>query len=111
MRRRFDNFEDIWLQSGTRARASWHNSISKPPVLLVVAEYPRVMRIMLTGQATAETAIRAVNEGKVYHFFTKPCDEVKLALTIRKALEEKDRLEEDHALPDSPQASHTQASI
>ena len=77
----------------------------------IANNYPRVMRIVLTGHATAETAIRAVNEGKVYHFFTKPCDDVKLALTIRRALEEKDQLKEDHALPDSPQRSHTQASI
>ena len=49
--------------------------------------YPDVMRIVLTGHATAETAIRAINEGGVFRFFTKPCDEVQLALTIREALE------------------------
>ena len=68
-----------------------------------VDNYPHVMRIVLTGRATAETAIRAVNDGKVYHFFTKPCDEVELALTIRRALEQKDQLEHDHTLLDSPQ--------
>ena len=64
--------------------------ISGSDLLAWVAEnYPDVMRIVLTGHATAETAIRAINEGDVYHFFTKPCDEVELALTIRKALEQK----------------------
>ena len=53
------------------------------------------MRIVLTGHATTETAIRAINEGDVYHFFTKPCDEVQLALTIRKALEQKDLFAEN----------------
>ncbi len=52
-------------------------------------ECPEVVRIVLTGHATAATAIRAINEGAVYRFFTKPCDEVELALAIRKALEEK----------------------
>ena len=76
----------------------------------VANNYPHVMRIVLTGHATAKTAIRAVNEGKVYHFFTKPCDEIELALTIRRALEEKDELEQGHTLPDSPQCSHAKMS-
>lgn len=60
--------------------------------------YPDVVRIVLTGRATAETAIRAINEGAVYHFFRKPCDEVHLAVTIRKALEHKDLLAENRRL-------------
>ena len=57
---------------------------------------PDVMRIMLTGHPTVETLIRAINKGAVYQFFTKPCDPVLLALTIRKALERKALLVEDH---------------
>jgi DNA-binding NtrC family response regulator len=60
--------------------------------------YPDVVRIVLTGRATAETAIRAINEGAVYHFFRKPCDVVQLAITIRKALEHKDLLAENRRL-------------
>lgn len=53
----------------------------------VTANFPDVARIMLTGHATMATAIRAINEGAVYQFFTKPCDDVQLAIAIRKALE------------------------
>lgn len=53
----------------------------------VTANFPDVVRIMLTGHATMATAIRAINEGAVYQFFTKPCDDVQLAIAIRKALE------------------------
>lgn len=67
--------------------------------------YPDVMRIVLTGHATTETAIRAINEGDVYHFFTKPCDEVKLALTIREALEQKEHAKQNRTLLDLPQRS------
>ncbi len=35
-------------------------------------------------------ALRALNEGKVYHFFTKPCNEIDLAIVIRHALTQKD---------------------
>jgi len=68
-------------------------------LLAWIAEHcPEVMRIVLTGHATAETAIRAINEGAVYHFFTKPCDPVQLAVVIRKALEHKELLEENQRL-------------
>ena len=53
----------------------------------VAKNCPEVARIVLTGHPTAETAIRAINEGVVYQFFTKPCDPVKLAIAISKALE------------------------
>jgi two-component system probable response regulator PhcQ len=59
----------------------------------VADEFPNVVRIILTGHATVPTAIRAINDVKVQHFFTKPCNEVDLALAIRKALQEKDRRE------------------
>jgi DNA-binding NtrC family response regulator len=62
-------------------------------LLAWVAEHcPEVVRIMLTGQATAATAIRAINAGAVYHFFTKPVSHAHLAITIRRALEHKDLL-------------------
>jgi len=57
---------------------------------------PQVTRIVLTGHATTDTAIRAINEGLVYRFFTKPCNEVELAVTIRKAIEDRDSLVENH---------------
>jgi DNA-binding NtrC family response regulator len=56
----------------------------------VAEHYPDVIRIMLTGQPSVESAIRAINEGAVYQFFTKPCNPVDLAIAIRKALEHAD---------------------
>jgi two-component system repressor protein LuxO len=64
----------------------------------VAKQYPDVMRIVLTGCADTEIAIRAINEGAVLHFFRKPCDEVQLAIAIRKALEHKDMLRENRRL-------------
>jgi len=62
---------------------------------------PEVVRIVLTGHATVETAIRAINEAGVYHFFTKPCNEFELAVVIHKALEQKDRLRRERELLES----------
>jgi DNA-binding NtrC family response regulator len=57
---------------------------------IVSQRYPDTVRIILTGNATLETAIRAINEGKIYRFLTKPCNELDLATTIRQALQLKD---------------------
>ncbi|MGW8257949.1 MAG: response regulator [Thermoguttaceae bacterium] len=63
-----------------------------------VENVPDTIRIMLTGNVSASIAIRAINEGKVYHFFTKPCDDVQLAITIRKAIEHRTLLTENYRL-------------
>ena len=57
---------------------------------IVAREYPETIRIMLSGQASLETAIRAINEGEIYRFLLKPCNEIDLALSIRQALEQKE---------------------
>ncbi len=59
---------------------------------------PETVRIVLTGHATAAAAIRAINEGGVFHFLTKPCHDVELALTIRRGLEWRDRRRETAAV-------------
>lgn len=66
----------------------------------VAKNYPDIVRIVLTGCATVETTIRAINEGAVFQFFTKPCNDGHLAVAIRKALEHKTRMQENSHLVD-----------
>lgn len=73
----------------------------------VAERYPEVIGILLTGQATMDTVVRAINEGRVYYFFTKPCDVVQLALTIRKALEHKRLVDEHRRLVQLSDRGHT----
>jgi DNA-binding NtrC family response regulator len=54
--------------------------------------YPETVRILLTGHSSLDVAIRAINEGEVYRFFTKPCNPVELAVTIRQALQQRELL-------------------
>ena len=54
--------------------------------------HPGVYRIMLTGKGDLDVALKAINEGHVYRFFTKPCRIEELALAIRQALNEKELL-------------------
>ncbi|MCH9650490.1 MAG: response regulator [Deltaproteobacteria bacterium] len=48
--------------------------------------YPDSVRIVLTGHATLEAAVRAINEGEVYRFLAKPCRAMDLAQTIQEGL-------------------------
>jgi len=50
---------------------------------------PSVIRIMLTGNADLDMAIRAINEGEIYRFLVKPWDNNELVRVVRLALEER----------------------
>jgi len=75
---------------------------------LVCKKYPDTIRMMLTGQLSMATAINAINEGEVYRFFIKPCNEQELAYAIRQALKQKELMIEAKRLLE---ASKQQASV
>ncbi len=52
--------------------------------------FPETVRIMLTGQATLDAAMKAVNEGEIYRFFAKPWNDMEVRLSIRSAIEKHD---------------------
>ncbi len=60
--------------------------------------HPDIMKIMLTGQASADAVGRAVNQARLYRYISKPWEPQDLALTTKEALRRyfKDR-ELDHA--------------
>jgi DNA-binding NtrC family response regulator len=65
---------------------------------IVRKKFPDTIRIILTGHASLEAAIRAINEGEIYRFFTKPCNLVDLAVTVRQALKHKALMKESQRL-------------
>ena len=65
---------------------------------IVREKYPDTIRIILTGHASLESAIRAINEGEVYRFFVKPCNMVDLSTTIRHAIQHQELLKENKRL-------------
>lgn len=65
---------------------------------LVRERYPTTIRFLLTGHASVEATMRAVNSGEIYRFFTKPWNDVELKLAIRTALEKFDLEEENRRL-------------
>ena len=65
---------------------------------LVKERYPETVRIMLTGHASVEATMRAVNRGEIYRFFTKPWNDTDLILALRSALEKYDLEQENRRL-------------
>ena len=54
---------------------------------LVLPDHPEIIRIVLTGYTDVESVIRAINEGRVHQYVTKPWDPRELRLIIDKGLE------------------------
>jgi two-component system, probable response regulator PhcQ len=62
--------------------------------------FPAVIRIMLTGHASLSAAIKAINKGEIYRFFTKPWDDFELRFAVKSAVERYDLEEENRRLLD-----------
>ena len=60
----------------------------------VKMDFPKIIRFMLTGQATKRAASLALKELGVMRFFTKPCDATDLSMSIRQALQQRDLMVE-----------------
>ncbi len=52
-------------------------------------EFPDTARFILTGKATMNVAIEAINAGAVSRFFTKPCNHAELATNFRQVIQER----------------------
>lgn len=61
-------------------------------------KYPHTVRMMLTGHASLESAMRAVNRGEIYRFFTKPWNDLELRLALRSAIDKYDLEAENRKL-------------
>jgi two-component system, probable response regulator PhcQ len=60
--------------------------------------HPNTIRIILTGQASLDAAVRAINEGEVYRFLLKPCNPVDLLFTIQRAVDHRRLADRSRAL-------------
>lgn len=49
--------------------------------------HPNVVRILLTGDASLESAMTAINEGEVFRYLTKPWNTTELRDVVRSAFE------------------------
>ena len=61
-------------------------------------QWPNTIRMILSGQADLEAAVRAINEGEVYRFLLKPCHPKELEMTILQGLQHKKLVEQSRKL-------------
>lgn len=66
---------------------------------IVRERWPETVRIILTGYASVESAIRAINEGEIFRFLTKPCTSHELHAAVRAALAHRARVKPDERNP------------
>jgi diguanylate cyclase (GGDEF)-like protein len=59
---------------------------------------PNTVRLMLTGNTEVDTAVRAINEGNIFKFLSKPCSPEALITAISQGVEEHDRIVRQRAL-------------
>ncbi|MCB2109335.1 MAG: response regulator [Rhodobacteraceae bacterium] len=59
---------------------------------------PDAVRIMLTGNADQETAISAINHGKIFRFLNKPCPEETLRAALHDAVRQYELVTAEKAL-------------
>lgn len=60
--------------------------------------HPDVVRVLLTGDASLDSAVRAINDGEVHRYLTKPWERDQLCATLREALGRLDELRRSAAV-------------
>ncbi len=60
--------------------------------------HPEIAVILLTGQGSVETALRAIQEEGAYHYFEKPVEMQKLRIVLERAVEFGQAQRENEAL-------------
>ena len=54
---------------------------------MTAAQYPNIIRIILTGYTDVEDLVEAINAGKVFKYVTKPWDDEDLKAVVQQALD------------------------
>lgn len=55
-------------------------------LILIHQKYPKILKIMLTGQANVQDVGKAVNHANLYRYISKPWEENDLILTVKEAI-------------------------
>jgi two-component system probable response regulator PhcQ len=64
----------------------------------VCERHPTITRFMLTGKATLDSAIDAINNGGISRLLLKPCNPIDLIMSIRQGLQQRKLMEAAYQL-------------
>jgi two-component system NtrC family sensor kinase len=77
----------------------------------VKERWPRIQRVLLTGQADTAAIEEAVNRSEIFRFIWKPWDDPQLLLTIQNAIDQYWVVEENARLSDLLTERNTQLEL
>ncbi len=66
----------------------------------VAADHPDITRMLLTGYADIESAMRAVNEGRIFRMLLKPCPAEMLTQSVNEAARQNELVRAERELLD-----------
>lgn len=69
---------------------------------IIRTEQPDAVRITLSGQASLERAIHAINSAEIHRFLLKPCPQEEVALTIEELLARREDRSDQEELQQAP---------
>lgn len=72
---------------------------------------PDASRILLTGHSGLEMAVRAINQGQIFRFLTKPCDIGLLDLAVRSGARQFQLLQSERVLLEQTLTGSVEAMI
>ncbi len=67
---------------------------------------PEAIRIILSGFADVDAIVRAINEGEIYKFISKPWNDEELKLAVRRSLEQFELIQENSGLNEKIKAQN-----
>ena len=73
--------------------------------------YPATVRIMLTGYADPTAIIKAINDGQIHRYISKPWNDEELLLILRQSLEHQHSEQERQRLERLTQAQNDQLKL
>lgn len=70
-------------------------------------DYPDAIRLLLTGYADIQAVIKAINDGNIFRYITKPWDPTELETIVREAFGRHDLMDENRGLLDELKDANT----
>ena len=93
---------DVFTTTSAREAVAYLNENEVPVILsdqkmpdisgveffeMILPDFPRSVRILVTGYADIEAVVNAINKGEIYRYVSKPWDEHDLRICIKNAIE------------------------
>jgi len=74
----------------------------------IVAQYPEIVRILLTGYTDLDALVGAINCGRVHRYISKPWESEELKVVVKQGIEHYELKEKNSLLVDDLKKNHSE---